>query len=346
MISGVIDNIKKNKQRKKSGKVNAVPIGLPRFSRYYPGQQKGRYILLTAHEKVGKSTITDTLLVINPIKYVLDNPSCGFDLEYHYFLLEEREEARIAKIMCRRILEKLNIIISPSELYSIQEELDSSIIDFIESDTEYLNSVLNKIKFYTGYSNVEKIKSKILFIIKNNLNKIKDPDFIFTFVIDHYSQLSGDISMAIRELSSFFIRIRNEYNVTIIAIQQQTPSGKGIEAVKLNRLYPTVDNLHWQKATAQDADIVLGIFNPQDHKQYANSVYEGIDLRQFNNNIRFIDVIRSRHGRSNVTGVVYFEGASGTVEELPIKRDAIKLFLQKKKIKWKSISQLNRPKDK
>ena len=90
-----------------------------------------------------------------------------------------------------------------------------------------------------------------------------------------------------------------------------------IESLKLDRLYPTTDNLHWEKSTAQDADIVFGIFNPKRHKHYANSTYNGYNLKLFDDNIRLLEIIRSRHGSSNITIALYFNGKTGDVIQLP-----------------------------
>ncbi|MGB0431152.1 MAG: hypothetical protein ACPGLV_11810, partial [Bacteroidia bacterium] len=54
------------------GKINCIPWGLPRFEKYSPGIEQGKYYMVTANTKVGKTKLTDFLFLFNTIKQVVD----------------------------------------------------------------------------------------------------------------------------------------------------------------------------------------------------------------------------------------------------------------------------------
>jgi len=52
LFDRVYQNIVKRRERIISGKINCIPLGLPRFEEEFPGIEKGKYILITANSKV------------------------------------------------------------------------------------------------------------------------------------------------------------------------------------------------------------------------------------------------------------------------------------------------------
>lgn len=52
---GTLDRIKRYKQQRQralDGKYNCLPLPFVRFKRYLPGTEKGKYIIVTANQKV------------------------------------------------------------------------------------------------------------------------------------------------------------------------------------------------------------------------------------------------------------------------------------------------------
>lgn len=54
LFERVYQKIIDRRERILSGKINCIPLGLPRFEEEFPGVEKGKYILVTANSKVGK----------------------------------------------------------------------------------------------------------------------------------------------------------------------------------------------------------------------------------------------------------------------------------------------------
>jgi|TARA_R110000772_G_scaffold24943_4_gene65457 replicative DNA helicase len=62
------EHLSKRRNNILSGKANCIPFGLPRFEQIVPGIQQGKFTLVTASTKVGKTKVTDNLFMYNPIK--------------------------------------------------------------------------------------------------------------------------------------------------------------------------------------------------------------------------------------------------------------------------------------
>jgi hypothetical protein len=54
LFDRVYQKITDRRERILSGKVNCIPLGLPRFEEEFPGIEKGKYVLVTANSKVGR----------------------------------------------------------------------------------------------------------------------------------------------------------------------------------------------------------------------------------------------------------------------------------------------------
>ena len=86
MISDlVLKKIQENRERRLRGEVIAIPWSLSRFSRAIPGVQQGRYFLISANPKAGKSQLCDFLFVYEPIEWYLKNQNQSIVPRVLYF---------------------------------------------------------------------------------------------------------------------------------------------------------------------------------------------------------------------------------------------------------------------
>lgn len=63
LFDRVYQKIVDRRERIKSGKINCIPWGLPRFEEESPGIEKGKFYLISANSKVGK----------DPFRYLYQN---------------------------------------------------------------------------------------------------------------------------------------------------------------------------------------------------------------------------------------------------------------------------------
>ena len=63
----VLARNKHRRQRLIEGKYNCLPFPFLRFRKVYPGVEQGKFIIITANQKVGKSKLADYLFIYEPL---------------------------------------------------------------------------------------------------------------------------------------------------------------------------------------------------------------------------------------------------------------------------------------
>ena len=69
-----INHYKTQRERALNGLFNCLPWPFPRFKAWLPGTEKGKYIIVTANQKVGKSKFVDYVYVYETILFVMQHP--------------------------------------------------------------------------------------------------------------------------------------------------------------------------------------------------------------------------------------------------------------------------------
>jgi hypothetical protein len=244
------------------------------------------------------------------------------------------------------ILYRYNKIrVSPKDLASSNNDkpLDKAILDLLESEQyqDILNFFEENIIFSessnpTGVWSECKAYAKEHGIVHTRKQKITDPlkgttevdvfdyyeqadkDEYRIIFIDHVSLVSTErgltLKQSIDKLSEYCILLRDRYNFTIAAIQQQAFAGEGLDAIKESKVRPTVANLADSKYTSRDCNLLLGLFSPF---KYELDNYKGYDITKFKDNIRFLEVLANRDGEMGGLIALFFDGATCTFNELP-----------------------------
>lgn len=348
----VLDTMSTNKLLREQGRDINIPIPFPRMARYLPGIQKGRYYIVTANSKVGKSQIADYLFLYNPFKFI-NKGNTNISVKVFYFTLEMNKEEKIKQAISHFLHESnKSLIISPERMDSQFNDyiLESSILDKVkglrevferfETSVEFIDDIKNPYGIYSrirdyAEQNGTYVTKKVEFEVTNDAGeKSKEtrvvtdyyvpnnPDEYVIILIDHASLITPEtinghrqtLHEAIFTLSSnYLVRMRNRWNYIPVLIQQQAAATESVENMKLNRLQPSADGLGDCKLTGRDADVMLGLFAPVRHKM---TEYEKYDLRLLRDRHRELSVILNRRGGS-ISTQLYFNGAINHFEELP-----------------------------
>ena len=167
----VVDTMSTNKVLREQGRDINIPLPFPRMSRYLPGIQKGRYYIVTANSKVGKSQIADYIFLYNPFKFISTSKT-NIKLKIFYFTMEMNKEEKVKQAISHFLNQQdRKLIISP-------ERMDSQFQDYILE-----NSVLDKVK---GLKELfAKFESCVEFI-----DDIKNPYGIYSH-IRNYAEANG-----------------------------------------------------------------------------------------------------------------------------------------------------------
>lgn len=309
-----LSEIKQNKTLREEGKIIAIPFPFKRFSYYIPGTQKGRYIIVTANSKVGKTKITDFMFVYSPIKYILENPDCGADIAIDYFSLEMSKMDKMKEKIAYELFVRHGITLSAEEIDSIYERyilpddilrkieaLDSDMEKFL-SKINYVDNIKNPYGIYRYIRDKNEKRGKYVDKQKRHIplsqiynsdptlsqqarfaidHYIPDEDHIFNMVItDHVALLVPEKSEDIREAIGRFsykysINMRDRWKNIVVNVQQQAAAQEGIDNMKLSMTKPSANGLGENKTTQRDCDMLLGLYAPV---RYKVNHYEGYNL--------------------------------------------------------------------
>lgn len=341
----VLQNLEKRRERLLNGDINSIPSPFVRFKDDFVGVEQGRFYLVTAATKGGKSQFASFVFIYNTLLYAYYHPE-QVSIRIFYYPLEETPEAVMERFMSYLLytLSNSTIRISPQDLRSTdntkplpQEILDilnseeySNILKFFEEHITFSYStnatgVWKECKKYAEENGIVHTKKAL---IKDDLGVTREVDAFDYYesnnpneyriiFYDHLSLISTERGMDLRQsmskLSEYLVTLRNRYKFTPVVIQQQAMF-ETTDAFKLNKLSPSIANLADNKAIARDVDVCLSLFSPY---RYELPEYLGYSIKMLKDNIRFLEVLLNRHGQSNGVIALYFDGAINYFSELP-----------------------------
>lgn len=351
-VTRAIQKLKERRERALNGLYNSIPFPFPRFRRFFPGIEKGRYYLVTANQKVGKSKFSDTIFVYEPFFQMMRNPE-KLRIKIIYFTLEMSKEEKMYEFFSHLLyrLSKGTIRIAPKDLKSTNAEkpVAQEILDLLETEEyqEYIRkfeeivTYVDDIKNPTGINkycrdyaldpangilhtkDVYKRDSETGEILETrtliDFYEQTDPDEVRIIVLDNTSNLNTESGMdlmnTISKMSKYFMTLRDQLGYSICLIQHQAQAQESIENIKLDRLKPSAAGLADSKSTIRDINTAMGLFSP--HK-FGIKKYKGYNIEEFGDHIRFLEIIEDRdNGASNMMCPLYFDGAVSFFRELP-----------------------------
>jgi hypothetical protein len=346
LISKTLESIKYRRNRIINNQINCIPSPFKRFSNDFIGIEQSCYSTIVSFTKGGKSQFTSYTFMYKPLMYIYDN-NLDIELNILYFPLEETPERIMQRFMSWLLYEYSGkkIRVSPRELRSTQKALDEEIINILESedfqkrleffekhvifppDTANPTGIYKACKHYAeerGTTKYKTIKKKNeLGIIEEfqvfDSYTLNNPNEYRLIIIDTINLIGTERGMTTKQsmdkLSEYLAKeLRNKYYFSPVVIQQAAFEGEGNEAVKLNRIRPSVASLGDSKYTSRDSNIVLGLFSPV---RFQLKEYLGYDITKFKDNIRFLEVLVSRDSEMGGLCPLFFDGAVCAFEELP-----------------------------
>lgn len=346
---GVIDNLAKRRMNAVSGGVNCIPLPFERFRGDVPGIEQGQYVVITANQKTGKSQLSNYIYLFHTLDYAFTHPDrCS--VHVIYFALEESVQRVIERYMSHLLYKLDGIRLAPSDLrstsvdYPVPEEVLEKLrseryqerLKFFERcvqfETENTNPTgilrvceayaksVGKYEFHRQASRGNSFKEVEVF----DSYVQDDPNHYKICIIDHIGLVDREQGFrtkdAVDKVSEYFVKyLRNRYNFTCVAIQQQASESEGLEAIKQKKMLPAAATLGDSKYTARDADLVLGLFDPSKFglpswRGYKIQEADGTGLRNY---ARFMSVIANRNGEMGGECPLFFDGAVCNFEELP-----------------------------
>lgn len=343
----VYEQIVNRRDRLLKGNINCIPWGFPRFEEENPGIEQGKYYLISANSKVGKTQIADWLFFYNTIQQVLEN-NLKIKLKIFYFSLEMTKEEKMLSAFANILYIKEGLRIAPKDLKSTKADriLSEDVLLIIEKYKPYFEKIEEIVEFIDDVRHPFGIYNLVReyalangtvhyreIDIDGKITKVEDyyepnnPDEYVMIMIDHISLISPEkrngVQLTLHESisvlsSDYLIKLRNRFNYIPVVIQQQSAAQESVDNKKANKLKPSLDGLADNKLTGRDANVILGLFSPFRHEI---PEYMGYDIVFFKDNIRFLEIMGGREGGAGVTCPLYFDGAVNYFKELPLSKD-------------------------
>ena len=333
------DNYQKDinfrQEKLNKGIATLIPFkSFPRLSQKVPGIIPGDTVIITGGTGEGKSRFARSLFK-DTISFCEES---GLEVEIIINSLEESTEKFIVSSLSSALYKKYkiktnyfqlaNYSTKPmsqellNQINSCKEDVDSlqkyvSIVHIANPYGFYVH-VLKRLwdtgKFYlknnqiTSFEEVKKNSNNWDKYIPDNPNRIV---IVCSDTIDAYIAESGKTKYeTVLDFSKFFTRkiLGLQCNVISFFIQQQSSDLERIQTnfkgqTVLEKLKPGLDTLLTCKATAQDASLVFGLFNPV---KYGTTDYLGYErLDEFQDcDFRSIIILKTREGEKTVDNEV------------------------------------------
>lgn len=349
IIARTVSSIEERRNRILNGEINCIPTPFECFSEDFSGIQQGKYYLLSAHQKCGKTQLASFMFLFHPILYAYKHQDL-ISLKIFYYPLEETKERIVLRFMSYLLytMSNFRIQVSSEDLLSVKEAVNGEILELLKSE-EYQNILefFNQcVEFRessnpTGcYKDLRKYaeangkihKKKISYPDKVTGELVEQEVFDYyepfnpkeyvLIIYDHLSLITQEQGMDLRQsmnkLSEYMVYLRNTFNYTPIVIHQQSSETQSLDAFKASKIRPTAMGLADSKYTGRDCNVMLGLSNP-----YAFEIpeYLGYNITRLRNNVRFLEVVLNRDGNSNGILPLYFNGKCCYFSPLPSPRN-------------------------
>lgn len=344
------------RERILEGKYNCLPFPFERFRKIYPGFEQGKYLIITANQKVGKSKLADFLFIYEPLFYTMEHPE--LKVKVLYFSLEMAAKEKYNEFLCHLLFHLDHIHIDTKRLRSVDQPCDPHIFELLESERyqKYIHAfeemvifddtiknptgINKKCREYAlqhGHMNYSTIKLPNEITGEMEDQKIIDPIKPYTqddedeyriIILDNAANLTvekgcKDQREAIEKMSKYNITLRKQLNYIVVFIQHQAQSQEGIENIKLDRMRPTTDGLGDCKTTSRDANCIIGLFSPF---KFGKKEYRNYDISKLKEYSRFLEILEDRdYGANGYICPLFFDGATSSFKELPLSTDTAHL---------------------
>jgi len=314
-----------------------LDMGLDKLMTVIPGVQQKTYYLIGAESGIGKSAFTLNSFLFNPYSLLKDFNTDGLSMKVFYYSLEIDKVSIISKGIARKLYFKHGYITTVDDILSrgrhrINEELYSDV----KNTRDYFEELEDILTIYpptnsTGISkDITAYMDSTGTTHKKTVNNGKEDIEIFDYyepnnqkehvivIVDHISilprQLNYNVKENIDSMSSYFVTLRNRYNIIPVVVQQLNRAMSSADRFKLKRTAPQLSDFKDSGNTVQDSNVVISLHSPY---RIDEEEHRGYDITQLKDRYRWVEILKNRDGASDLGVGCNFVGEIGLFRELP-----------------------------
>lgn len=280
---------------------------------YFSLEESKRKIILS---EISKYLYTRYNLVIS----IKELQSVG---RYNTITADVLEKIKEAEEFVQSFMEKVKVvdnIRNPTGIYKYVRDFALQIGTYYDKTGQPLTKEeVEQVRTATGDA-----YKKVSYYKKHN------PKHYVIVIVDHYGLFENESGMTQWQTigkwsSDYCLHIRDKFDFTVVGVQQQAADKERVEHnfrgdTIESKLEPSLDGLGDNKTTSRDANIVLGLFNPD---RYNIEAHDGYDINRFRDRYRSMHILKDRDGSANKRVPLFFNGAVDFFRELPEIEDSI-----------------------
>jgi hypothetical protein len=344
------DDLSEEVDRGMSGANVGIPMGFNRLNNHVTIRKHNNY-LIGGFTGTGKSSILDDAFVLNPIDFILrnrDNPNIP-KLEIVYWSMERPKKFKLIKWIARKIFLDEGRIIPVNRWMGWvppQHRITSEERDIFNRYEEYISAILEIVHFKDDYmehnpTGMRNFMRDTFFPARGRIetweeNGVKhreyipnDPTKIILNITDHLGKIRREKNLSNRkeivdkcsEDKSYW---RDFYGCSSIDISQFNRDISNPTRIKNGDVEPMLEDFKDSGNTAEDADVVISLFDPMRYKVPDPGGYDltKLNLDQGKKKYRSLRILKNSYGTDDVRIGLAFQPEIGLFAEMP-KRDII-----------------------
>lgn len=332
------EDLKRVVQEGIDGRNDGIPMGFDRLNRYI-GIRKSMYTLVGGLTGSGKTSFIDDAYVLNPFDWYISQKDPKLKLRIIYRSMERSRTYKFAKWVSRKIFLDQGVIIPVSKLLGWTDKMTHDEHDLFLMYEDYMEEMNEVMTIIDGPENavgiakelkahalengkIEQIDQFNKKYIPNNENEIT------IVVIDHIGLLKitkdqPTKKQAIDKMSDELRYARDMYGYSPVVVSQFNRDISNQQRLKSGDVEPRLEDFAESSSTQNDADVVLGLFDPMRYKVADPS---GYDLNKLVDQygakyFRSLRLIKNSYGEDDVRIGLGFLGQIGMFKELPKQRE-------------------------
>jgi replicative DNA helicase len=331
------DDLWKDVQEGKKGYNIGLSTGLTKLEEYTYGIQKKTYTIIFGEPGTGKSSLAISNYICYPVYHVIKENQ-KINLKIKYYSLEVSKSKVLAKIACWLLYQEYHLVVPPSLLLSKGSMLISKHIENrLFSIKGLINEMLQYIEILDEPAKPSDIKKQITNFANTRGKFYRDasndlqyrPNDSKEHIILIFDTLSNLLLEAEGSSSSRKTTIdihsgncryfyRNVLNYSVFNIMHSNRAMSSMERARFGEIAPKQEDIKDSSVPAQDANLVIAIFNPHSHMNDNNllSKYAGFDIARLKERFKSLILCKNRDGENNLRVGCMFLGEIGYFQEL------------------------------
>jgi len=326
--------------------------GLKNANRYLNNTQSGRIYLMGAESGVGKTTLTD-LMVLRAVENALER---GLPIKVFYFSFEISKKMKYLGWICYISQKYFNTPLTPDYILGKVpgKKLTPEELDIYKASSLKLREYMEYITIYDREMTPSGIYNTVVTWFEKPTvgTMVRDPTadpkrkgYIRSYrrnaqwrrgyvigVVDHIAlgipEKGQTLKTMIDDISRKSVITRNLFDMTWFLVQQFNQ-----ELAASNRLMskpnassaiaPHQLDFGDSRYTYRDADVVMGAVSPAKYDQLKD--YKGYELAKVRKFLLLVFIMKNRYGADNKIIPYIFDPISRTVENMPSPKHLIAL---------------------